>query len=313
VDPARKILVVVAGPTASGKTDLAIRLARHFHTAILSADSRQFYREMSVGTAKPSKAEREAAKHYFIDSLSVKDAFSVGDFEMQALATLHRLFEHQDIAILAGGSGLYLDVVCRGMDNLPKTDPQLRETLNAELSEKGLPLLLHELQTADPEYYSQVDKQNPHRVIRALEVWRSTGRKFSDLRKGGLTERPFHCIWVGLDLPRAELYNRINNRVDRMITDGLVEEARSLTHLRHLNALNTVGYSELFDYFDGHKTLEEAIDAIKQNTRRFAKRQLTWFRKNPAITWFGPEEYDQILAYILKMLSLGGRSTKIQG
>ncbi len=284
-----KTLLVVAGPTASGKTAAAIGLARHFNTVILSADSRQFYREMSIGTAKPDAKELAAAKHYFIDSHSVEQLFSVGDFEKQGLALLDELFKVHDIVILAGGSGLYIKALCEGFDDIPQADEGVREQLNNELAEKGLQPLQEELEKVDPAYYTEVDINNPQRVIRALEVYRSTGQPFSSYRKAVSNKRPFNCIKIALDLPREVLYNRINTRVDMMVAQGLVNEVRSLLPYRHLNALNTVGYSELFDHFDGKTDLNTAIELIKQNTRRFAKRQLTWFRKDKELHWLAPD------------------------
>jgi tRNA dimethylallyltransferase len=285
-----KTLIVIAGPTASGKTAAAIRLARHFNTVILSADSRQFYREMSIGTAKPDAEELAAAKHYFIDSHSIEQLFSVGDFEKQGLALLDELFKEHDVVILVGGSGLYIKALCEGFDDIPQADEGIREQLNNKLTEKGIMPLQEELKTVDASYYNEVDINNPQRVIRALEVYRSTGKPFSSYRKATINNRPFRCIKIALDLPREVLYNRINTRVDIMVAQGLVEEALSLLPHRHLNALNTVGYSELFDHFDGKTTLAAAIELIKQNTRRFAKRQLTWFRKDKEIHWLTPEE-----------------------
>lgn len=285
-----KTLLVIAGPTASGKTAAAIRLARHFNTVILSADSRQFYREMYIGTAKPDAEELAAAKHYFIDSHSINELFSVGDFEKQGLALLDELFKQHDVVILVGGSGLYIKALCEGFDDIPQADEGIREHLNNELAQNGIASLQEELKTADPTYYNEVDINNPQRVIRALEVYRSTGQPFSSYRKATSNKRPFNCIKIALDLPREVLYNRINTRVDVMVAQGLVDEVRALLPYRHLNALSTVGYSELFDHFDGKTDLNTAVELIKQNTRRFAKRQLTWFRKDKEIHWLAPEE-----------------------
>ncbi|MGY3213732.1 tRNA (adenosine(37)-N6)-dimethylallyltransferase MiaA [Mucilaginibacter sp. HD30] len=285
-----KTLIVIAGPTASGKTAAAIRLARHFNTVILSADSRQFYREMSIGTAKPHDEELAAAKHYFINSHSINELFSVGDFEKQGLALLDELFKQHDTVILVGGSGLYIKALCEGFDDIPQADEGIREHLNSDLALNGITPLQEELKTVDPAYYAEVDINNPQRVIRALEVYRSTSQPFSSYRKAKANTRPFKSIKIALDLPREVLYNRINTRVDAMVAQGLVDEARALLPYRHLNALNTVGYSELFDVFDGKSDLNTAIELIKQNTRRFAKRQLTWFRKDKDIHWMAPEE-----------------------
>ncbi|MES2376139.1 MAG: tRNA (adenosine(37)-N6)-dimethylallyltransferase MiaA [Bacteroidota bacterium] len=288
--PNTKNLLVIAGPTASGKTAAAIRLAQHYKTVILSADSRQFYREMAIGTAKPTQAELAAAKHYFIDSHSITDLFSVGDFEKQGLALLYELFQTHDVVILVGGSGLYIKALCEGFDDIPQVDATIREQLNNEFTEKGAAALQDELKAVDPAYYNEVDLQNPQRIIRALEVYRNTGKPFSSFRKSTINNRPFNILKIGLDLPREILYNRINLRVDDMIKQGLTNEVANLIRYRDLNALNTVGYRELFDYFDGKTDLTRAIELIKQNTRHFAKRQMTWFRKDKTIHWLHPDD-----------------------
>jgi len=287
-------LIVIAGPTAVGKTDTAIWLAQHYGTEVVSADSRQFYREMSIGTAKPNAEELEAAKHYFINSHSITEDFTVGDYEKQALALLDKLFKTHDKVILAGGSGLYIKAVCEGFDELPDADPAIREQLNQELSEKGIAFLQEKLKAADPEYYQQADLNNPQRIIRALQVFESTGKPFSSFRKATVNKRPFNIVKFCVNLPREMLYERINRRVDIMVERGLVEEVRSLLPYRYLNALNTVGYSELFDYFDSKTDLETAISLIKQNTRNFAKRQLTWFRKDKEMHWVAPGNINEI-------------------
>jgi tRNA dimethylallyltransferase len=278
-------LIVIAGPTASGKTAAAIQLAQHFNTVVVSADSRQFFREMSIGTAKPTAEELAAAPHYFINSHSITESFSVGDFERECLVLLEELFQKHQVVILAGGSGLYIKAICEGFDELPASDPEIRERLNAELAEKGLTALQERLKLVDPVYYNEVDINNPQRVIRAIEVYESSGQPFSSYRTAKTNKRTFNIIKLGLDMPREVLYNRINQRVDLMVADGLVEEVESLLPYRHLNALNTVGYSEIFDFFDGNTDLPTAISMIKQNTRRFAKRQMTWFRKDEGIIW----------------------------
>jgi tRNA dimethylallyltransferase len=288
--PSQKTLLVIAGPTASGKTAAAIRLAQEYKTVILSADSRQFYREMAIGTAKPTQAELAAAKHYFIDSHSVTETFSVGDFEKEGLVLLDELFKDHDIVILVGGSGLYIKGLCEGFDDIPQADVTIREQLNAEYAEKGITTLQDELKAVDPAYYAEVDINNPQRIIRALEVYRSTGKPFSSFRKSTVNNRPLNVLKIGLDLPREVLYNRINLRVDDMIKQGLTNEVANLIPHRNLNALTTVGYRELFDYFDGKTDLTKAIELIKQNTRHFAKRQMTWFRKDQAIHWLKPDD-----------------------
>ncbi|WP_419701204.1 tRNA (adenosine(37)-N6)-dimethylallyltransferase MiaA [Mucilaginibacter sp. NFX135] len=284
--PKNKTLIVVAGPTAVGKTAAAIELARHYNTVVVSADSRQFFREMSIGTAKPNTQELAAVKHYFIDSHSITEPFSVGDFEKLGLVLLDKLFKTHNKVVLAGGSGLYIKAICEGFDDLPTADPAIRERLNQELEEKGIGYLQQQLQSVDPVYYNEVDLGNPQRIIRALEVFESSGKPFSSYRQATINKRPFNIIKLALNLPREVLYNRINHRVDLMVQQGLLTEAEALLPFRQFNALNTVGYTELFDYFDGKTSLEKAIEMIKQNTRRFAKRQLTWFRKDNTFHWF---------------------------
>lgn len=288
--PQTKTLLVIAGPTASGKTAVAIRLAQHYQTVIVSADSRQFYQEMSIGTAKPDAEELAAAKHYFIDSQSIHESFSVGDYEKQGLALLDELFKTHAIVILVGGSGLYIKALCEGFDEIPQADAEIREQLNQEFESNGIVALQEELKIADPAFYAQADINNPQRLIRALEVFRATGNPFSSYRKATVNTRPFKSVKICLDLPREVLYDRINRRVNNMVKQGLVDEVKALLPYRHLNALNTVGYSEVFDYLDGYVTLDRAIELIKQNTRHFAKRQLTWFRKDKAVHWLAPED-----------------------
>jgi tRNA dimethylallyltransferase len=293
-----KKLIIVAGPTAVGKTAAAIKLAQQLNTEIISADSRQFYREMSIGTAKPDAGELAQARHHFIDSHSITENFTVGDFEKQALELLDELFKTHSHVIMVGGSGLFIQAVTQGFDDLPTADKPIRTQLNNELAEKGIGYLQAKLKEVDPDYFNQVDLNNPQRLIRALEVFEATGKPFSSYRKSAINTRRFESIKIVLDLPREVLYDRINKRVDIMVEQGLVEEVQSLLPYRHLNALNTVGYSELFDYFDGKTDLETAISLIKQNTRRFAKRQLTWFRKDKDMKWMradDPNVIDEIL------------------
>lgn len=296
-----KHLIVVGGATATGKTALAIRLAQHFGTEILSADSRQFYREMSIGTAKPSAAELQAAPHHFIDSLSVTTDFSVGDFEREALATLDRIFQEHDVAILVGGSGLFLQAVCEGLDHFPEVSADTKKMVSEKLESLGLDWLQAELQRLDPVYYASVDRQNPARLRRALEVCYASGQTFSSFLGQGKNERSFIPVYLLLDLPRSELYARIEERVDRMLEAGLEAEARSLLPYRHLSALRTVGYEEFFDYFDGNTTYQEAVDKIKQHSRNYAKRQATWFRKHGAWMAFRPEQWEEMLEVLRGM------------
>jgi tRNA dimethylallyltransferase len=289
-----KQLIVIGGATATGKSALAIRLARHFNTEILSADSRQFYREMSIGTAKPSAAELAAVPHHFIDSLHVTDFYSVGDFERDALALLDKLFQTRDHAILVGGSGLFIQAICKGLDNFPEVPPEIRQ----QVSDGDLPWLQRELELRDPAYYEVVDRQNPARLRRALEVSLASGQPYSLFLNRHQTARPFVPALVLLDLPRPELYTRIETRVDQMIHGGLEAEARHLLPFRNLPALKTVGYEEFFDCFDGTVSREVAIDKIKQHTRNYAKRQATWFRKHGEWSLFHPDAYDDILKFL---------------
>ena len=293
-----KKLVVIAGPTASGKTSLSIRLALHFKSEILSADSRQFYRKMDIGTAKPSKEELEKVPHHFINSLEIDEKYNVGRFEEEALKKTSLLFNNYDILFLTGGSGLYIDALCKGIDDLPETEISIREELNRIHKTEGIEALQKKLLETDPEYYSQTDLNNPHRLIRALEVSIITGRKYSSFRKNIIKERDFITKKIGLLIDRTELYNRINLRVDSMIKNGLVKEVQTLLPYRNENALQTVGYKEIIEFLDNKISLDEAIEAIKQNTRNYAKRQMTWFRKDKEIHWFEPEEFGSICRFI---------------
>ena len=298
-----RTLVVVSGPTAVGKTALAIELAKYFSTDVISADSRQFFREMDIGTAKPDSGELAQVPHHFINSHSIHTLFSTGDFEVQALNLMDELFQEKKVLILAGGSGLYIDAICKGLDELPATNPDIRQELNQLLAEQGLEPIKTQLSKLDPEYYQKVDQFNPQRMIRGLEFVLSTGKKLSSFLTSSKKERPFKIIKIGLNMDRSLLYHRINTRVDLMMDKGLLDEVRSLLAYRQCNALNTVGYSELFDYLDGNCSLETAVDKIKQNTRRFAKRQLTWFRRDGDIGWFEPDQSEMILAYINERLN----------
>lgn len=292
-----KRLLVIVGPTGSGKTDLSIRLARHYGAPILSTDSRQFYRGMAIGTAQPDPDQLQAAEHHFIASHDLNEDLNCGSYETQALSCLEKLFAEHDWVIAVGGSGLYVRALCEGMDDLPQADPELREALSRRLETEGVDALAAELRTLDPAYYARVDRKNPARVMRALEVCLQTGRPYSEQRTGQRRPRPFGIVKVGVDLPREELYARIDRRVDRMVADGLEAEARALYPYRTLNALQTVGYREFFDYFDGRTSYEEAVSLIKRNSRRYAKRQLTWFRRDPEIRWFGPWDDAAIIAH----------------
>ena len=298
-----KTLIVIVGPTAIGKTALAIEIAKQFSTEIISADSRQFFKEMEIGTAKPSAEELAAASHHFINSHSVNTLFSTGDFEIQALKLMDELFKKHDLLVMVGGSGLYIDAVCKGLDDLPATDINIREQLNEQLATEGIEAIKDQLSRDDPEYYAKVDQSNPQRMIRGLEFFLSTGMKLSSFLTNSKKTRPFNIIKIGLNTDRAILYNRINLRVDLMMDAGLLDEVKALKDYRSYNALNTVGYSELFAYLDGEIDLEQAVDKIKQNTRRFAKRQLTWFRRDDHTTWFEPNRTDEVITFIKQALA----------
>ena len=296
--PVKKILLVIVGPTAVGKTALSISLATKFDTEIISADSRQFFKEMTIGTAKPTSGELEKVKHHFINHLSIHDNYNIATYEKEALALLSRRFLEKNLLVLTGGSGLYVKAVCEGVDDIPEVNPEVRLGLNKLLKEKGLGYLSESLQQHDPEYFRKVDLNNPQRVIRALEVCLATGEAYSTFLKGNKQKRPFQIIKIGLNLSRALLYERINLRMDHMIAEGLFEEAEKLYPFRELNALQTVGYKEIFDYLDGQYDKEEAIRLLKRNSRRYAKRQLTWFNRDLSVKWFSPFEEDKILAYL---------------
>lgn len=298
-----KTLIVIAGPTAIGKTALAINIAQHFNTEIISADSRQFYKEMSIGTAKPNAKELAQAKHHFINSHSITQNYNVGDFEKEALLCLTKIFENQNIAIMVGGSGLFINAVLYGFDELPKASEELRLALNQRLLSHGIAPLQAQLKELDPEYYTEVDVNNPQRIIRALEVCLSTGQTFTSFRNKNPKERNFNTILIGLNTDREILYQRINHRVDLMLQEGLIEEVKQLQNYQHLNALKTVGYTEIFRYLSNEWTLEEAIEKLKQNTRNFAKRQITWFKKNEGIVWFEQSETEKIITFLEAKLS----------
>ena len=285
-----KVLISVIGPTAIGKTKLAILLANHFQTEIISADSRQFFKEMSIGTAVPNTIELTSAIHHFIQHKSIQDTYSVGDFERDAIQKLDELFQRYEVVIMVGGSGLYVDAVTKGLDSFPEVDGAIREKLNWELVEKGIESLQSKLMELDPNHYQKIDLQNPHRLIRALEICIGTGKPYSSFLNQSTQQRSFKVLSVSLKADRKIVYERINKRVDLMTQDGLLGEAQSLINYRNLNALQTVGYRELFEYLDGNWTLDFAISEIKKNTRRFAKRQITWFKKNNNILWM---EYDR--------------------
>ena len=299
----QKLLVSVVGPTAIGKTKLSIALAKYFETEIISADSRQFYKEMSIGTAVPSQSELDAVRHHFIQHIGVSTTYSVGAFERDAIKTLEQLFKKNNVVILVGGSGLYVDAVTRGLDHFPKTDPQIRKQLNASLKERGIKTLQNELKRLDPDYYLQIDLENPHRLIRALEVCISSGKPYSSFLKKRSAKRPFKIVTIGLSAEREIIYSRINERVDLMMQEGLLEEVKTLEKYKELNALLSVGYKELFKHLDGDWELDFAVSEIKKNTRRFAKRQLTWFKRDKDIIWIDYQEnYDAVTDKIDKLI-----------
>lgn len=287
-------LIVIIGPTAVGKTDFCVQLAQSLGIAVVSADSRQFYKEMAIGTAKPRPEELKGVPHYLIDHISIHDEYNVAQYEKEALKCLDDIYQQSKLAILTGGSGLFIRAVCDGLDNMPPVKPGVREELNLHYEQAGLETLLKELQQSDPEYFQQVDKKNYIRVIRALEVIRSTGKPFSSFRSGKKANRPFKTIKIGLTREREELYERINRRMDIMLEEGLLEEAKPLYPYKHLSSLKTVGYQELFDFWDGKQDWNKTVELLKQNSRRYAKRQMTWFRKDKEINWFHPDDQKNI-------------------
>ena len=280
-----KHLIVIVGPTGSGKSDLAIEIAERYGAPIISTDSRQFYRGIPIGTAQPDAEQLQRVEHHFIASYDLKQEFNCGAYETEALAKLEELYHKHDIVVAVGGSGLYIKALCEGMDSLPEAEPELREELARRLRSEGLESLCEELRQRDPAYYEEVDRNNPARVLRALEVCISTGLPYSSMRTGEKRQRPFNIIKLGIDMERERLYERINRRVDVMMQMGLEQEARTVYHLRAHNSLQTVGYREMFDYFDGKISRYEAIELIKRNSRRYAKRQMTWFRRDEEIKW----------------------------
>lgn len=299
-----KFLISIVGPTAIGKTALSIKLANFFNTEIISADSRQFYHEMKIGTAPPSIRELSSAKHHFIHHKSIEEYYTFGDFENEAITKLSALFKQHDIVIMVGGSGLYVDAVVKGLDDFPKISPKVRKQLNHRLKNNGLADLQNELKRLDEETFNKIEINNPHRVIRALEVSISSGKPYSSFLKSKNKERDFQTLTIGLTAERDIIYSRINKRVDQMIKDGLLAEAEKLQAKKHLNALNTVGYKELFKYLTGEWDLKTSISEIKKNTRRFAKRQLTWFKKNPGTLWFDYEsDLNEIIDSINKKIN----------
>lgn len=295
----QKTLVVVLGPTGVGKTELCLRIAEHLGVPIINADSRQIFAELPIGTAAPTQEQQRRVFHYFVGNHHLDDYYSASIYESEVLQLLSSLFSNgHDIALLTGGSMMYIDAVCNGIDNIPTINDEIRETMKQRLANEGLEALVEELKRLDPNHWSIVDRNNPRRVVHALEICHQTGRTYSSFRTNTAKERPFNILKIGLDRPREELYSRINNRVLQMIEDGLEEEARSVLPMRSYNSLNTVGYKELFAYFDGDIPRDEAIRQIQSNTRRYMRKQLTWFRKDKTIRWFSLENIEEILKYI---------------
>ncbi|MBS1917026.1 MAG: tRNA (adenosine(37)-N6)-dimethylallyltransferase MiaA [Bacteroidetes bacterium] len=283
-----KTIILIAGPTAVGKTSVAVAIAQSLHTKIISADSRQCFRELNIGVAKPSPEQLQAVQHYFINSHSVHDDVNAGMYEQLALQYAEEIFQEHDTAVMVGGTGLYIKAFCEGLDNMPQVDAETRNKIQEEYAEKGMEWLKNEVKNTDPGFYKTGEIENPQRMMRALEVVRITGMSILNFRKQQKKERSFGIIKIALELSKEELHHNINTRVDQMIDDGLLDEVKNLQHLRSLNALQTVGYSELFNYIDGRISLEKAIDDIKKNTRNYAKRQMTWFRKDKEFTWIDP-------------------------
>jgi tRNA dimethylallyltransferase len=299
----QKYLIVVSGPTAIGKTALSLEIAKKYNSEIISCDSRQFFKEMSIGTAVPSKDELEEVKHHFIQNMSIADTYSVGKFERDALTKIEELHKSSNIVVMVGGSGLYIDAVCRGLDDFPTVSKELRDELNNRCKTEGIEVLANELQLIDPEYHKIVDKLNPHRIIRALEIYKASGKTFTSFRIRQQQQRNFKTVKVILSREREELYQRINKRVDIMLEQGLLKEVKSVYQYKDNNALQTVGYKELFAHLDGEISLEFAISEIKKNTRRYAKRQMTWFRRDPETVFFNPEEPKTVFSYLENYLS----------
>jgi tRNA dimethylallyltransferase len=285
----KKYLIIILGPTGVGKTDLSIDIAKKYNTEIISCDSRQFYKELNIGTAVPSAEQLQDVKHHFIQHLSITDYYNVSNFEQDSLKLLEDIFKDNDIALMTGGSMMFIDAICKGIDFMPDIDIEIREELKQRLENEGLEPLRFELKRLDPDYYNEVDLKNGKRIIRALEVCYQTGKPFSSFRTKIKTKRNFNIIKIGLRIERDLLYERINKRVDLMIENGLIDEARKYYKYKHLNALNTVGYKELFDFFEEKTDLKKAIELIKRNTRRYARRQISWFNRDEEIKWFSPE------------------------
>jgi tRNA dimethylallyltransferase len=297
-----KKIIVIAGPTAVGKTAVAIEVAKHFQAEIISADSRQCFKELNIGVARPSENELIQVKHHFIASHSMQDEINAAGFELYALKKVNELFERYNVVVMVGGTGLYIKAFCEGLDEIPPAKQEIRQEIISKYREEGLGWLQQEVKLKDPEFYKVGEIQNPQRMMRALEVMESTGQSILRFRKGRKAERDFEIIKIGLELPKEQLHNNINTRVDQMIISGLVNEVKSLQPCKNINALQTVGYSEIFDYLDGRITLERAVADIKTNTRQYAKRQMTWFKKDKEIKWFSPGQLNEMIEFIREVL-----------
>lgn len=296
-----KTLIVILGPTGVGKTELCLRIADFFHIPVINADSRQIFAEIPIGTAAPTREQLGRVRHCFVGSHHLTDYYSASVYEQEVLKLLETdadFFTNHDVALMSGGSMMYIDAVCNGIDDIPTVDGPTRAWMKERLAEEGLPALLRELKLLDPEHWETVDHKNPRRVVHALEICHMTGKTYTSFRKNTIKKRPFNILKIGLNRPREELYERINQRVDQMLADGWLEEAQKVYPLKGLNSLNTVGYKELFEYFDGQVSLDEAVEKIKGSTRRYARKQLTWYKRDAAVRWFYPREEDEILSYV---------------
>lgn len=293
-----KTLVVLIGPTGVGKTELSLSIAERYHTCIISADSRQLYKDLRIGTAAPTEEQRRRVRHYFVGTLGLEEYYSAARYEEEVLRQLEVLFRSTDVVLLTGGSMMYVDAVCKGIDDIPTVDDETRRLMIKRLEDEGLDTLCRELKLLDPDYYRIVDLKNPKRVVHALEICYMTGRTYTSFRTSSAKERPFHILKLGLRREREELYERINHRVDGMMEEGLLEEARSVYPYKHLNSLNTVGYKELFKYMDGEWELPFAVEKIKQNSRIYSRKQMTWFKRDSDITWFHPDRHEEIFRYL---------------
>ena len=296
-------LIVLIGPTGVGKTELSLSIAEHFHTCIVSSDSRQLYADLKIGTAAPTPDQLARVPHHFVGTLKLTDYYSAAQYEAEVLAKLEELFLQNEVVVLTGGSMMYVDAICKGIDDIPTVDKETRELMIQRYEEEGLEKLCAELKLLDPEYYQIVDLKNPKRVIHALEICYMTGKTYTSFRTRSIKERPFRIIKIGLTRDREELYDRINRRVDEMMKEGLLEEAKRVYQYKHLNSLNTVGYKEMFMYLDGEWTLDFAIEKIKQNSRIYSRKQMTWFKRDTDITWFHPDQKEEIMNHINNLLS----------